>query len=379
MDRETLLKNAEALLPALRERAPETEALRRMSDETMADLKGADLFRVMQPAIWGGYELDPQTFLEIGMLLGSACGSTGWVYSILCVHSWELGCMSKTAQEEVWGDDTDTLISSSYAPTGTVESAPGGYRVSGRWQFSSGCEHSQWVFVGGRVDTPGGPRTYSFLIPRRDYRIDDVWNVIGLRGTGSQDVVVDDTFVPDHRVHPLTSGSEVSNSPLYRIPFPALFGYSLTAPVIGMAQGALDAHIAWTMGRSRKATGAKVATETFSQIRVAEAACAIDAARLQMLNNFTEMLALVAEGGEVPMEIRARARRDQVLGTRTAVAAIDHIFTNSGGHAIHESSPIQRFWRDGHAASLHNSNVAEPILSAYGAQRLGHPDLTSPF
>src|SRR3954452_14953556 len=271
MNRATLLQRASDLLPTLRDRAAETETTRRISDSTMKDLIEADLFRVMQPKIWGGYELDPSTFLEIGMLLASACGSTGWVYSILCVHSWELGCMTRQAQEEVWGEDTNVLVSSSYAPTGTVQPVDGGYRLSGRWQFSSGCDHARWALLGGRVEDDDGPRTCSFLIPRRDYSIDDTWHVIGLRGTGSQDVVIDQAFVPNHRVHALTSGSEVSDSSLYRVPFPALFGYSLTAPVIGMAQGALDAHIEWTQGRTRKATASKVAGEVFSQIRVAEA------------------------------------------------------------------------------------------------------------
>lgn len=379
MDRETLLKNARELLPVLRERAAATEDARRLSAETVQDLQDADLFRVMQPAIWGGFELDPQTFLEIGMTLASACGSTGWVYSILCVHSWELGCMSRRAQEEVWADDCTTLISSSYAPTGLVEAVDGGYRLSGRWQFSTGCESARWAMLGGRIETADGMQTCSFLVPRTQYQIEDVWHVIGLRGTGSQDVVIEDAFVPDHRVHPLTSGSEVSDAPLYRIPFSALFGYSLTAPIIGMAQGALDAHIDWTINRSRKASGAKVAAEVFSQIRVAEAAHDIDASRIQMLNTFTEMLQCVGNGDDVPYEMRARARRDQVLGTRSAVDAIDRVFVNSGAHAIHQDSVIQRFWRDAHAASLHNSNVPEPILAAYGALRFGDPQPGSPF
>jgi 3-hydroxy-9,10-secoandrosta-1,3,5(10)-triene-9,17-dione monooxygenase len=373
------LQNAADLLPTLRARAAETEQGRRIPDSTMKDLHEAELFRVMQPKIWGGYELDPGVFLEIGMLLGSACGSTGWVYSILCVHSWELGCMTRQAQEEVWGEDTSVLVSSSYAPTGTVEAVAGGYRVRGRWQFSSGCEHSQWALLGGRVDDEQGPRTCAFLVPRADYVIEDTWHVIGLRGTGSHDVVIEDAFVPDHRVHALTSGSEVSDSRLYRVPFTALFGYSLTAPVIGMAQGAFDAHIEWTKSRTRKATASKVAGEVFSQIRVAEAGREIDAARLQMLSTFDEMLGLVDRGEEIPFEARVRARRDQVLGTRSAVGAIDQVFTNSGAHAIHETSEIQRFWRDAHAASLHNSNVAEPILSAYGALRFGEEQPNGPF
>jgi len=287
--------------------------------------------------------------------------------------------MTRQAQEEVWGDDTNVLVSSSYAPTGTVEPVDGGYRVRGRWQFSSGCEHAQWALLGGRIEDEQGPRTAAFLIPRTDYTIDDTWHVIGLCGTGSQDVVIEDAFVPSHRVHELTSGSEVSDSRLYRVPFTSLFGYSLTAPVIGMAQGALDAHIEWTKGRTRKATASKVATEVFSQIRVAEAARDIDAARLQMMATFQDMLAIVDSGEEIPFEARVRARRDQVLGTRAAVGAIDQVFTNSGAHAIHETSVIQRFWRDAHAASLHNSNVAEPILTAYGALRFGETQPAGPF
>jgi 3-hydroxy-9,10-secoandrosta-1,3,5(10)-triene-9,17-dione monooxygenase len=279
--------------------------------------------------------------------------------------------MSLEAQEEVWADDPTTLTSSSYAPTGVVEPVDGGYRLSGRWQFSSGCDHAEWALLGAFVPTEDGRRLSAMLVPRSEYWIDDVWHVVGLQGTGSNDVVVDGTFVPAHRVHGLTSGSVVSDAALYQIPFATLFGYSLTAPVIGMAQGALEEHLAWTRARSRKVAGTKVAEEVFSQIRVAEASNEIDAARLQMLNTFGEMLALATAGTEVPLALRARGRRDQVLGTQLALRAIDRVFANSGAHAIRTDSPIQRFWRDAHAASLHNSNVPEPILSAYGALQFG--------
>jgi 3-hydroxy-9,10-secoandrosta-1,3,5(10)-triene-9,17-dione monooxygenase len=371
MDRDALLDNARALLPAIRDRVAEAEADRRIPDETIKELQEAGLFRVFQPKVWGGYELDPQLFLELGMLLATACGSTGWVYSILCVHSWELGCMSREAQEEVWTDDPSTLTSSSYAPTGIVEPVDGGYRLSGRWQFSSGCNHAEWALLGAMVPTEGGPRLSAMLVPRSEYHIEDVWHVIGLQGTGSNDVIVDGTFVPSHRVHDLTSGSDVSDSPLYRIPFATMFGYSLTAPVIGMAQGAFEEHIASTRARSRKVAGTKVAQEVFSQIRVAEASSEIDAARLQMFNTFEEMMDLATAGDEIPLWLRARGRRDQVLGTQLALRAIDRLFANSGARAIRSDSPIQRFWRDAHAASLHNSNVPEPILSAYGALQFG--------
>jgi 3-hydroxy-9,10-secoandrosta-1,3,5(10)-triene-9,17-dione monooxygenase len=379
MDRDALLDNARALLPAIGERVAEAESTRRIPVETIKELHEAGLFRVIQPKVWGGFELEPQVFLELGMLIATACGSTGWVYSILCVHSWELGCMSRAAQEEVWSEDPTTLTSSSYAPTGVVERVDGGYLLSGRWQFSSGCDHASWALLGALVPSDDGPRLSALLVPRSEYRIEDVWHVVGLQGTGSNDIVVEGAFVPDHRVHALTSGSVVSESPLYRIPFATLFGYSLTAPVIGMAQGALEAHLAWTRARSRKVAGTKVAEEVFSQIRVAEASNEIDAARLQMLNTFGEMLTLVAEGGEVPLALRARGRRDQVLGTQLALRAIDRVFANSGAHAIRNDSPIQRFWRDAHAASLHNSNVPEPILSAYGALQFGLESGGVPF
>ena len=379
MDRDALLDNARGLLPSIRERVAETESTRRVPVETIKELHEAGLFRVIQPRVWGGYELDPQVFLELGMLIASACGSTGWVYSILCVHSWELGCMTLEAQQDVWSEDPATLTSSSYAPTGTAEPVDGGFRLTGRWQFSSGCDHADWALLGVKVPSDAGPRLSAVLVPRSDYRIDDVWHVVGLQGTGSNDIVVDGAFVPEHRVHALTSGSVVSDSSLYRIPFATLFGYSLTAPVIGMAQGALDEHVSMTRARSRKVAGTRVAEEVFSQIRVATASGEIDAARLQMLNTFTEMLDVVAGGDEVPLALRARGRRDQVLGTQTALRAIDRVFANSGAHAIRSDSPIQRFWRDAHAASLHNSNVPEPILSAYGALEFGLESGGVPF
>jgi 3-hydroxy-9,10-secoandrosta-1,3,5(10)-triene-9,17-dione monooxygenase len=218
----------------------------------------------------------------------------------------------------------------------------------------------------------------SFLLPRRDYRIEDVWHVMGLKGTASNDIVVEDAFVPEHRVRPFVSGSPVSDAPLFDIPFAALFGYSLTAPIIGMAQGALDAHLEWTSERVRLTAGSKVAEETFSQIRVAEASGAIDAARNQMHRTMDDLLC-AAEAGDVPLDLRARARRDQVLGTRLAVQAIDRVFENSGAAAISDRSVIQRLWRDAHAAAMHNSNVPEPVLAAYGAKLFGLPAPGAPF
>jgi 3-hydroxy-9,10-secoandrosta-1,3,5(10)-triene-9,17-dione monooxygenase len=369
---EDLLDRARALAPVLRERAFAAEQARRISVETIDDLKAAGLFRALQPKKYGGYELDPQVFLEAAMIIGSACGSTGWVYSVVGVHNWQLALMPEQAQEDVWGDDPDVLTSSSYTPRGTIEIVDGGYKVSGRWSFSSGSDHCSWVILGGvATEENGTVRRLCFLIPRTDYRVDDVWNVVGLRGTGSNDIVVEDAFVPNYRTHAYTSGSVTSDSPIYGLPFGCVFTFGITAPLLGAAQGALDEHVSWTAERVRVTRGTRVAEEPFSQARVAEAAGELDGARLQMMRDLDEMMALSRDGKEIPIEVRARSRMDQVRATQLAGSAVDRVFANSGGRVLHELNPIQRAWRDIHAGTLHNSNVPEPMLMAYGALAFG--------
>jgi 3-hydroxy-9,10-secoandrosta-1,3,5(10)-triene-9,17-dione monooxygenase len=366
------LDRARSLAPVLRERAFAAEQARRISDETVAELKDAGMFRILQPARFGGYELDPQVFLEAAMIIAAACGSTGWVYSVVGVHNWQLGLMSEQAQEDVWGADQDVLICSSYTPRGNVEIVDGGYRLSGRWSFSSGCDHAQWAILGGvATDDAGNVRRLCFLVPRSDYVIDDVWRVIGLRGTGSNDVVVTDAFVPEHRTHHYRSGSVTSDSPIYRLPFGPVFTFGIAAPLLGAAQGALDDHIAWTAERVRITRGSRVAEEPFTQARVAEAAGELDGARLQLKRDLDDMLALARDEKDIPVEIRARARLDQVRATQLAISAVDRVFQNSGGRVLHELNPIQRAWRDIHAGAQHNSNVPEPMLMAYGAMSFG--------
>jgi 3-hydroxy-9,10-secoandrosta-1,3,5(10)-triene-9,17-dione monooxygenase len=372
MQSEDLLDRARALAPVLRERAFDAENARRLPAETIADLRSAGLFRVLQPAAYGGYELDPQVFMEIAMIIGSACPSTGWVYSVIGVHNWQLGLMPKQAQDDVWGTDQQTLTSSSYTPRGSVEIVDGGYLVSGRWSFSSGCDHAQWAILGGVATEPDGKvRRLCFLLPRADYRIDDVWRVVGLRGTGSNDIVVDKAFVPEYRTHAYTSGSVTSDSPIFRLPFASVFTFGIAAPLLGAAQGALDEHVQWTAERVRITRGTRVAEEPFSQARLAEAWAELDGARLQMHRDLDDMMALARDGKEIPIELRARGRLDQVRATQLAASAVDRVFQNSGGRVLHELNPIQRAWRDIHAGAQHNSNVPEPMLMAFGAMQFG--------
>jgi 3-hydroxy-9,10-secoandrosta-1,3,5(10)-triene-9,17-dione monooxygenase len=185
------------LLPVLRERAQETEDARAVPADSVKALTEIGFFRLLQPARFGGLEADPVTFLTAVRLIASACGSTGWVASVVGVHPWQLALFPLQAQEEVWGADTNTRMSSSYAPTGRAEPVAGGHRLTGRWSFSSGCDHATWVLLGAIVpDADGVPADFrTFLLPASDYAIDDVWDTVGLRGTGSNDIVVSDAVL----------------------------------------------------------------------------------------------------------------------------------------------------------------------------------------
>ncbi|WP_345540814.1 3-hydroxy-9,10-secoandrosta-1,3,5(10)-triene-9,17-dione monooxygenase oxygenase subunit [Phytohabitans rumicis] len=383
MSAEGVVAGVQDLLPVLRERAQETEDRRALSAETVKALAETGFFRLLQPSRWDGLEADPVTFLRAVRLIGSACGSTGWVASVVGVHNWQLGLFPDQAQQDVWGADTSIRMSSSYAPTGRVSAVDGGYRISGRWSFSSGCDHATWVLLGGIVppdgETPADFRT--FLVPLGDYAIVDVWDTVGLRGTGSNDIVIEDAFVPAYRslsfndtARCVCPGQELNTGPLYRIPYASIFSYAITTPIIGMATGAYDAHVAYTRERVRVSyVGVKAAEDPHSQVRVAEAAADLDAAWLALEYDLGELMRLATAGEKLPMPLRLRVRRDQVRGTELAIRAVDRLFENSGGRALAAGTPIQRFWRDAHAGRVHAINDPERALSAFGKGEFGLP------
>ena len=378
-----VLAGIRELLPSLRERAQETEDGRVIPADSIKALQETGFFRLLQPAAFGGLEADPLTFYTAVRLIASACGSTGWVASVLGVHPWHLGLFAAEAQQEVWGGDQATRISSSYAPTGKAVKADGGHLVSGRWSFSSGCDHATWVFLGQIVtDEENRPIDFrTFLLPRSDYTIEDVWDTVGLRGTGSNDILVSEVFVPEHRslsfidVSKLVvPGQELNGGPLYKLPYGSVFPYSITTPVIGMATGAYEAHVAYTRQRVRVAyAGQKAAQDPHAQVRVAEAAAEIDGAWLALERNFADLMAYARAGEQIPVDVRLRVRRDQVRGTGQSIRAVDKLFENSGGRALKSGTPIQRFWRDAHAGRVHAINDPERALSMYGGSEFGLP------
>jgi 3-hydroxy-9,10-secoandrosta-1,3,5(10)-triene-9,17-dione monooxygenase len=381
---EAVLAGVRELLPVLRERAQETEDRRALPPETVKALAETGFFRLLQPARFGGHEAHPLTFLTGVREIASACGSTGWVASVIGVHAWQLALFPDRAQQEVWGTDTGTRMSSSYAPTGKITRVDGGYRVNGRWSFSSGCDHATWVLLGGIVPPgdDGTPADFcTFLLPAADYTIEDVWHTVGLRGTGSNDIVVDNAFVPAHRALSFNDtarcvcpGQEQNPGPLYRIPYASIFTYAITTPIIGMATGAYQAHVDYTRERVRAAyIGVKAAEDPHSQVRVAEAAADIDSAWYALQANMRELMDLTTAGAKLPMPLRLRIRRDQVRGTALAIRAVDRLFENSGGRALAVGTPIQRFWRDAHSGRVHAINDPERALSMFGRGEFGLP------
>lgn len=369
------------LLPQFRERADEAERLRVVPESSIKDLEASGFFRMLQPKRFDGMESDPVDFYSAVRMIASACGSTGWVSSVLGVHPWQVALFHDTAQQAVWGEDTSTRLSSSYAPTGKATLVEGGYRLSGRWSFSSGCDHATWVLLGGLVSNEEGQIVdfKTFLVPRPDYTIEDVWNVVGLRGTGSNDIVVDDVFVPSEFTLSMGDtgrcygpGQDVNGAELYRLPFHSIFTSTITAPIVGMATGAYDEHVAMQRKRVRAAYIAeKTVNDPFASVRIARAANEIDAAWALLMNNIRELQALVAAGEKIPLTVRLKVRRDQVIGTERAVSAIDTLFEASGGRALAEGTHLQRAWRDAHAGRVHAANDPERALVMYGALEFG--------
>ena len=389
MTREEYLDRVRSLLPVLRERAVHAEQLRRLPDETFKDFQALGLFRCIQPKRYEGYELDPGTFYQAIMEVGAVCGSSAWVLGVVGVHNWHLALFPPQAQEDVWGQDTSVQLSTSLAPTGTVERADGGFRLRGRWSFSSMCDHCQWAVLGGVVPPAregDPPDARAFLVPRRDYVIEDNWYVMGLSGTGSKNLVVDDAFVPEYRTHSYRDafvlknpGAAVNDGPLYRIPFGLVFPACIASPAIGVALGAVETFREQSKTRLATRDRARVAEDPFIQFHLAEAAADVDAARERLLGNFAEMMRLASAGQEIPLTQRARYRWDAAKAVEWSVRAVDRLLEASGGSGIYLSNPIQRAWRDVHAMRAHAGNNPEKAAAVFGRSEFGLPPLDLRF
>ena len=375
-----VIDRIKALLPGFAERAQETEELRKVHPQNIAELDEAGFFKLCQPSQWGGYEADMETFYTAAMLVATACPSTGWCASILGIHNWHLALFPQKAQKEVWGEDPTVRISSSYAPMGAAKKTADGLVLNGKWSWSSGCDHADWVFVGGPVLDENDKMVdfCTFLVEKSQYEILDVWHVAGLKGTGSNDILVKDALIPEHRVLSFglmaatkSPGLEINTNPIYKMPWGTIHPTTISTPIVGMAFGCYEVHREHQRDRVRAAFGTAVKDDPFAKVRLAEAAGDIDAAWLQLMRNVREEQDIITAGGYPDMDIRTRARRDQVRATQRSIDAIGLLFQNSGARALQDTSPIQRFWRDANAGRVHAANEATKAYIMYGQNEFG--------
>jgi 3-hydroxy-9,10-secoandrosta-1,3,5(10)-triene-9,17-dione monooxygenase len=371
--RDAVLERASALVPVLKERAAQAEQLRQVPPESVEDLRASGLIRIANPDRFGGVGLDIDTAFAVSWELGRGCGSTAWCYAVWTAHNWWLGHFPERCQEEYFATGPDTLFASAVNPAGgTAERVSGGFRVSGRWSFSSGSDAASWVMVACRTGSEG---TLWLLLPRADCDILDTWFAAGLRGSGSNDVVVQDVFVPEHRtVSPNRAGDsdrtgwELHKRASYCVPLKVLFEWALAAPVIGMAQGVVDeftSHARRSAGRGRSANSVP------RQLRLAEASAEVDTARMLHRASVREILDRASLGGSFTPLDRARYQRDMAFTVNLSVQAANRLYAASGAGAVMDSAPIQRLHGDVHVASHHAALSWDAAAEQFGRQALG--------
>ena len=365
-DTEKLYKSARDLVPVLRDRSAETAQLGKLPDATIAAMHEAGFFRIMQPARYGGFEMDPEVFFKVQMTLAEGCMSTAWVLGVVAIHNWQLALFDDQAQQDVWGQDDSVLISSSYMPVGKVEHVEGGYRLSGHWGFSSGSKHCDWAFLGAMVPpTKEGeaPDYRTFLVPRSDYEIVENWNVSGLEGTGSHDIVVKDAFVPEHRTHRSidgfncdSPGNAVNKHYIFRLPFGQIFVRAVSSSSIGCLKGVVDSYISVNKDRVGLNDGSKIASDPDAQMALAEAVAAVDECQTIMFRNFDDMVAAARAGRELDVDTRIKMRFDTALVSRKCADAINRMFNACGAQGIFKDHPLNRAWLDINAGRQHVAN-----------------------
>ncbi len=334
----------------------QTERERKVPDEVVARMKEAGMFRALQSKRFGGLESHPADFFGAIIELGKACPSTAWILGIMGIHQFELANLPLQLQEEVLGDAPDTLISSSYAPQGTVKKVEGGYVLNGQWKSSSGVDHASWVVLGGIVppqDAGGQPSSHIFYLPLSEAKVVDDWFVMGLGGTGSKSVVVDSVFVPEYRssmrggFQGRDAGSKpVNDAPLYRLPQLLMYILPGAAPVIGAAKGAFGVYLQQLKKRRPRLDGKSAMEDPFVQERLARSKWLIDTAELRVMNGINEMTQTVMEGGSVSQEDIARYLMDFSRPGEACGEAIRLIFETMGASAVYSSNPLQRYLRD---------------------------------
>jgi 3-hydroxy-9,10-secoandrosta-1,3,5(10)-triene-9,17-dione monooxygenase len=378
-----LVATATDVAAELAKRAMKTIAARRLLPENVALLKESGLLRVLQPKRCGGHETSMHEHIDVVAAIAKGCGSTGWCAGVYHAHSWAMGLFGADAQGDVYGKDSNAIVSAVIGPRGRARKVPGGYRLNGFWPFCSGVHHAQWALLGEFVEADDGSIIDSgvMLVPTGDLAIQDDWYVSNLIGTGSNSVVVKDVFVPEHRflsmpkmIEGTTSGAGLHSTNLYysaAVPALALF---ICSPAIGMARHAIN-------GFATRLPG-KVVSYTFDEkqidmpmthMQVAEAATKADAANTILHAMVNEMEGYAAKREGMPFLRRAKARMDCAYAVRLCLEAADAIVYAAGGSALAETNEVQMAARDLRGVNAHGLLNLQVNQEMYGRAVLGLP------
>jgi alkylation response protein AidB-like acyl-CoA dehydrogenase len=376
-----LLERARALIPRLAERAPACTAARTVPPETIAEYHAAGILNILQPRRFGGLQGRFSLVSRIVEELTFGCASSAWVYAVLAEHQWIIAQYPEQAQIDVWGDNKLAVAASSLAPRAPAKKVAGGWRLSGKFPFSSGCDYAQWAILGAFLGAAGDAHSVAYLlVALAEIEIVDDWQVLGLAGTGSKSLVLRDVFVPEHRcvmVSDLFNGTPPGAAvhpdyPVVRAPRGFLVSYSLPPVAIATARRALDLVCRDLSTRVSRGVS-KVAESEVVQMTIGEAAAAIDSATLLLHHGRDASTDAVSTGRKITAAEALRARRDMVYAQHQVGWAMERLCELSGARWVYDSDPLQEMRRDVMTILTHHAASRPAAYAPYGQVLLNRP------
>ena len=378
----SLIDALKALVPMLGEHAGLAEKQRKPVDEVMQAIEATGAYRWFVPKQYGGYEYSLAGFIEVGVALGQGCTSHAWVTTFCMEHNWLLSLYEQAAQDDLFGKHPYIIAPGSLAPNGRGEPVEDGYRISGRWQWGTGVMHANYVMVGALAPAPDreGPMLGMFVLPIEEVEIIDTWQIEGMVGTGSNDIAIDDVFVPDHRFVDLSKvrdgtspGSKLHDAHIYKMPMLPVLGLTAAAPLVGAAKSAIDLFQLRLQGRVVYGTANKQSDGALAQSRLAHAKAEMDAIEHQLFHVTREVENWGVRGIACPDLDRARLRVDLGHIVRRARNVVRDVVEACGASAHALDNPLQRILRDVNTASCHTVFDLDVSTENYGRLLLGLP------
>jgi alkylation response protein AidB-like acyl-CoA dehydrogenase len=349
IDHDELIRRCEELVPRLADRAAEGEALRRVPDATIDDVRTADLFRVVVPSSLGGHGLGLESLTQGTRVLAHGCPATAWTLSFLMLHAWLLTRFPAEGRAVIFADGPCPFAPAPLAPTGTATPVEGGFRVSGRWEWATAVAHGDWVMVHA-VQTDPELATHFVLFRPDDVEVEDVWHTSGMRATGSNTVRVDDRFVPQALTVPAPSllfGTEaIEGDGLAGHAVPPVLALVAAAPALGAAEAAVDLYRERLAGRVLAySLGDRAKEQPAAQVRLATVMSDLASARIRWDASIST-LDEAARSGRIDEQLRVDTRLAAAATVRASRSVISAIAEGSGASVYLSSSPLQRLQRD---------------------------------